>query len=297
MKNPWSVQIELTEGCNRRCKMCGIHTIMKNNFYFKFMTLELAEQISKELNEWFDHKRIEFALQGEPLLNKNSAKIIEIFRTNFPKSQLLITTNGDPILNKTKKIDKLFESGLNTLLIDAYDTYENWNEYLINSELKINTYNYFRDKPKVWAYKGYKHKEIILIEDFENNNGKTAQKRFNNQAGNVYNEELGIFPLLEPIKQRCTNVFRELVIKYDGTVTACCMDWRRELIVGKFPEQTLKNIWQSDKFNAIRQLLYNKERIIVPCCFCNYKGFRVGLVDDPEINKSNEELKKYIEDN
>ena len=27
MNNPWSIQIELVEGCNRMCKFCGINGI------------------------------------------------------------------------------------------------------------------------------------------------------------------------------------------------------------------------------------------------------------------------------
>ena len=128
--------------------------------------------------------------------------------------------------------------------------------------------------------------------------GEDRRRVLNNQAGNILPAFATSDPNLqipaEPLKLRCSNVFRELVIKYDGSCTSCCMDWKRELIMGKFPETSLKDIWNSDKFNSVRQLLYDKKRIMDPCRRCNYRGFRNGLVDDPELNLSDDELLKII---
>ena len=100
----------------------------------KFMDSVLARDIAYELNKWFDGKgkRIEFALQGEPTLNPNILEIIAEFREHYPKCQLLVSTNGDHLgfdplgvlLSKGSKVvsvEKLFESGLNILMIEAYD--------------------------------------------------------------------------------------------------------------------------------------------------------------------------------
>ena len=76
------------------------------------------------------------------------------------------------------------------------------------------------------------------------------RRKLNNQAGYVredFARELRIPILLKPLRKKCSNVFRELVIKHDGAVTACCMDWQRKLIIGRFPDQSLEEIWNSEK--------------------------------------------------
>ena len=75
-----------------------------------------------------------------------------------------------------------------------------------------------------------------------------------NHAGNVnpeVYEKYGMKKITEPLKKTCTRVFREMVIKYDGVVPICCIDWKRECPIGKFPEKSLHEIWNGKEFNAI----------------------------------------------
>ena len=79
MSIPWSIQVELSKNiCTRRCHQCGIWSVPEHSE--QFMSVELVYQISKELGKWIPKgRRIEFALQGEPLLNKDTPEIISLF--------------------------------------------------------------------------------------------------------------------------------------------------------------------------------------------------------------------------
>ena len=281
-QDPWSVQVELTCGCTRLCKFCGLRAIRRRPYEdLRFMSTELAEDIAKQLGTWFDHKRIEFALRGEPTLNPKLIEIISIFRNEFPKSQLLLSTNGDQIRKDLSTVNKLFNAGLNILLIDVYNNnYQWWREKLLS--LPYHVLDFFRDKPKVYTYRGYKHQEIILMEDISKSSGKSPIRRLNNQAGNVYCSELNIYPLKYSLKKRCSNPFREIVIFNNGNVPICCMDYREQFIIGKTPERSLQEIWNSELYNAVRVLLYYRHRIFEPCSRCNYRGYKVGLLKQPE---------------
>lgn len=304
INNVWSVQIEPTEGCSRMCNFCGIWSIWKNieDRKLKFMTVGMAEGIAKELNEWLKLCRVEFALQGEPLLNPNMIEIVKTFRSNFPKCQMLITTNGDKLKkNNTVNRDKiieLFHDGLNYLLIDVYDNNYNWWRSELEKNVDIPIFNFY-DGFNVYTYRGFKDVAIVLMDNIVKRRNENKRRILNNQAGNLDSEKIKILNLPDeffdvPIKYRCSNVFHELCIKYDGVVTACCMDWKRELIMGKFPEESLKNIWNSFKFNCLRQLLFNKERVVPPCNRCNYKGYKTGLLKDLGITLNIEELIKEV---
>jgi len=274
---PWSAQIEPTFGCCRKCHFCGIQSANLKIGEYKFMSLDLAKKIAIDLNVFLGKKRIEFALSGEPLANPNMTEIIKIFRDNYPKSQLQITTNGDLITKDL--VENLFNNGLNMLLVDCYD--KNSKSRIqtllsgLNSDIRI--YDFYKDNPKVWSYKGDKQKEIIYMDSIASNDEKDITRRLNNQAGFGKLKSNVVLPL----KVSCSNVFRELVVKYDGSVYACCMSgWipNPEMIVGKFPENSLKEIWEGDKFNSIRKILYNSERYkLNTCAKCDYKGYKNSL--------------------
>lgn len=313
--NPWSIQIESTEGCNRRCRFCGIHSLYreKADMTYKFMTVETADLISQDLDEWLPKIRIEFALQGEPLLNPNITKILEKFRNNFPKCQLMMTSNTD-MLRKgknfdTKKLMKLFTSGLNIFVADYYGekfdpTYQEFYSAfeLMSKEIGVPLFDFYKDKPTVWGYENERHQKIVTI---DNTAERDMLRTMNNQAGNTNPDFFQDISFKNRISlrmnKRCPLPFREMVIKHDGSVMMCCMDWQRENIVGKFPEQSFEEIWNSMQLNRIRKILYNKRRdLIVPCVRCDYMGLKSGLIVEPDklmdMEPTNENLLQISKD-
>lgn len=292
MNDPYNTQIELVEGCNLFCKFCGIYGIWdkKENRELKMMDIKLAESISKNLSQWWKKgKRIEFAMHGEPTLHPNILDIIKIFRNDNKNAQLQLTTNGTkltPVL-----VQKLFKNGLNLLLIDTYRTSTERKIETILQNINIPYFNYYeKDCPNPYYYNGNKQKCIILFGDLAKNNRKKMQRTICNHAGNSnekYLTKYGAKKITSPLRKKCTKPFRELIIHWDGTVPLCCMDWKHELIIGKFPiDGNLKKIWHSEIFNIFRNLLYNKQRWFRPCYKCDFTGGpRIGLLKKPELKK------------
>ena len=295
--NPWSLQVEMTQGCNRRCEICGIHSLGKEASHYKFMVPKLAEKIAVEMNEWIPKgRRIEFALQGEPTINPKASEIIHLFRDNYPKCQMMLNTNGYKL--SKERILSYFNAGLNFLLIDIYDepTMELCRKMMHwNLPIKIEDFHSGFN-----VYQNYGKPEmqrIVLMDNHKNDSWKkTRVRKINNQAGFTPIEtqkKYGIY-VDEPLKKNCSNVHRELVIKYDGLVPFCCMNWSRVNPIGKFPNQSLQELWTSPKFQAVRQMLYNKDRAFAPCDKCNYSGFKLGFIKDPEFDMSREEMLELI---
>jgi len=287
MNEPWSVQVEATFGCTRLCRFCGLRSVKNRPLEdVKFMTLETADMISKQLGEWFDHKRVEFALRGEPTLNPNITEIIKTFRVNFKKGQFMLSTNGDIIKKNPELVDMLFENGLNILMIDMYDrNYEFWHDFV--KQFNYKAYNFYEDKVTPYRYYSHKTKMIILMPDIVEHNKESSVRVLNNQAGNAYAPDLGILPLSVPLRRRCHLPFREVSIYYNGNVPICCMDYKEKFIIGNIHEKNLKEIWDSEKFNAVRKVLYYGLREkIDPCKRCNYQGNKLGLVSEPDMSLS-----------
>ena len=296
-KYPFSIQIEPTLGCNLKCNFCAMHAIKEKTKEYSFMSVATATQIATDLNNWLPPRRIEFALRGEPLLNPHIIDIVKTFRVCYPKSQLMLTTNGIILLKNSLLINDLFDAGLNLLNIDCYNnTYNKLDIIAKNSKIPVIDYYNNTTNVKLYGYNNAKIKAIFLMKDLGLYNGKKLGRSILNMAGNV-NPKI-VAPLEEPYKKKCAKTYREMSIYYNGIVPICCMDWRQELVMGKFPEQSLKDIWNSKEWEVVRELTYNKERIMRPCYMCDFGGgFRLGFLDEVKTGLSKKDkinlLKKH----
>jgi hypothetical protein len=59
----------------------------------------------------------------------------------------------------------------------------------------------------------------------------------------------------------------------------------------------LQEIWESTQLNAIRELLFRKNRNMTPCSVCSYNGgWRQGLIKAPGLRETDEELQQVVAD-
>jgi MoaA/NifB/PqqE/SkfB family radical SAM enzyme len=294
-------QIELVEGCTRRCDFCGINQIKDKCTPPNFMSVSLAEYIAAQISRDFKERiRIEFAVHGEPLLNPDIVEIIRLFRYYLPKSQLSIISNGDPLLmDKSWELNDLFEAGLNFLMVDFYDHNEDRNSRLFDVIEKTgidDIKDFYEDDVHIWGYKSSKIKEIIIVPPLAEKSGDKAIRKIHTAGGNLplevwdkYSIDKGKLPKLT----RCAKPFREMTINWKGNVSVCCEDWKQEHVIDNVVDKDIVDIWNSEKMNQYRYILYHKRRDLIPLCeLCNQMSFRVGFLkveeEYPELIPSKE---------
>ena len=269
---PQNAVIELTYGCNRRCKLCfrQVRHLKRGEYYF--MNLGTAKKIADSLKV-FDPMRLQFDYRGEPLLNPQWKKIISLFRKTLPKSQIHLITNGDLLDMETAK--QFFKIGGNILSVDCYDGsfeervnyYKSNNVFNVRIDGETDFNPYRRNNPKTT-------REMVLIPDnFAEN--KKGLRQWNNLAGNLdYKSasKLGYEPLEKPLFKPCILPFKDLVIRYNGDIRLCCLDGENNAsIFGNIHNIDVEEFWYNNsKLNLIRTLLYNKLRIHPPCNKCDY---------------------------
>jgi radical SAM protein with 4Fe4S-binding SPASM domain len=62
-----------------------------------------------------------------------------------------------------------------------------------------------------------------------------------------------------------------MAINWNGTVSACNEDWAHVTLVGDARTQSVKEIWNGDKFNAFRMMHLELKRKENPACaHCDY---------------------------
>jgi len=278
---PNTIKLEMTEGCNFRCRMCGIQGIREARGDYKFMDLETAVHIAGEISDSGWNSKIEFALRGEPLMNPHSVAIIDIFRRNLPKTHLMVTSNATPLLKPPgvhANISRLFDAGLNILALDAYkDSAKAIEQVRGYNAVEIWDYSNASKKESPYTKVKASRQRIFIMEDMEEavlTGQRVGTKIGNNHCG------AGLPTLVEPLAKRCARPFREMAIRYDGQVMLCCNDWRGIYKAGNIDDGSLEEIWNNDAFDAARKHLYHRDRNFGPCKGCDNTSFRVGILPD-----------------
>lgn len=282
INRPWSVQIEFTEGCSRRCACCGINSIRaKAGEDLRFIDRGLLEKVAKDLGQYAPTARIEIAMHGEPLLHPGYLDLVQILRCNLPKTQIQMTTNGRAMMGKMQEsLGSLFGAGLDFVILDTYEPERNALRQEARSLTSIKTRDFYKECiPEGWTpYANYRRKvarTVILMDDILAMDGVARCRVIFNHAGNG---RMGR-RLKQPLRATCTNPFREISIAYDGDVNICCMDFGHEYVAGKATRESLQEIWEGKAFEAARRMLQNKRRDFSPCGRCDHpSGPRSGLL-------------------
>ena len=241
--------------CNRKCSFCPRSD--PNYLHVnEFIDSKLIEKIAIELSEHEYSGTILFSGYVEPLLDKKIFKDIKYLKQKLPKSNIELITNGD-VLNDDRSL-KLFESGLNVLLISVYDgPKEAQNFHDMMKRIKIDS-------------KKFVIRNRYYAED------KDFGITISNRSGNLTNSEFKIAPLKEPLKLNCNYPFYTFFIDYNGDVQMCSHDWGKKMIMGNLTKNSIKEIWLSKKFNFARSKLNSKNRNFSPCNVCDVKGNLIG---------------------
>lgn len=279
---PYSIQIELNEGCNLGCSFCGLRGMReKGTQPWYRMKRETAKRIIEEIKRVGWHSRIIFSMHGEPTLNPNVIKIITMFRKALPTTVMSMMSNGYGIVHGfgdisteqtiSERVGKLMEAGLNDLIIDYYSAKgdaKTIEDALKGSEFKIE---HLASKVPLYSPKAG-HFRVLFNPPIQKE--KAINRHLCNHCG-------AAGPLdMSYQGKRCARPFRELAIRYDGSVAICCNDFRGEYPIGNIIEQSIEDIWYSKRFEAARILLYAGERSFKPCYGCNALSHRVGLLPD-----------------
>lgn len=296
---PFAVQIEASQGCNLGCDFCGIHAIgyQKKKRGVDLMSVETAEAIASQMAKLKWNPRIEFAMHGEPTMHPALDVLIATFRRHLPKAFIMVTSNGGGLLGGDVRghVTRLFESGLNTLTLDNYESV-NIVPKLVEKLLGIAYSEAFPDNhlfyPKVTDGRGavdvrfypqdktlsphsrHRGRAILVVQDISvADDGNHSH--LNNHAGSAA-------PLdFSKQGQRCAKPFREMSIRWDGSVAICCNDWPGYYRAGNVVNDGLEKVWNSPAMHAARVALYHGRRdMIAPCNGCNAVSYRVGLLPD-----------------
>ena len=224
----------------------------------------MHEKLCLELKELNYKGTIRFSGFVEPLLDKNIYNLLKMGRKYLPDCNIEMVTNGDPL--NLKRLKKLFENGLNRILISAYDGKEDADklEDLCKSA-DLSTEQYI-----------VRHRYYSEDQDF----GITLS----NRAGLMENAEYEIKALKEPLKNPCYIPSYTFFLDYQGDVLMCPHDWGKKVLLGNLTKENFLDIWFSKKSLRIRKMLNNSNRNFAPCNVCDVEGTFMGEKNSEYFN-------------
>ena len=262
---PLPTEIEISESgtCNRSCSFCPRSAA---NFVDKkeFITNDLHEKLCVELKELNYKGTIRYSGFVEPMLDKNIYNLISMVRDYLPESNIEMVTNGDPL--NLKRLKKLFDHGLNKILISSYDGKEE-TEKLEDLCIQAN----LNEKQYMVRHRYYSEEQDFGI-TLSNRSGLMADAKFKIDA------------LKEPLKKPCYIPSYTFFLDYQGDVLMCPHDWGKKVVLGDLNKEKLKDIWFSKKFMGIRKILNKSNRNFKPCNVCDVEGTFMGEKNSSYFN-------------
>jgi len=255
-----SIQFEVTNSCNLKCKMCPVNNGMKRKK--GFINFNLFKKILDE------NPKVEFGLffnWGEPLLHP---KILEMLTyAKFKGIKTFITTNIT-LLDSEEKMKKFLECDLERITI-SLDGFE-------DSYTKIRGYDYnivekrIKDLIRLRNELGLRTKidiNMVIMPETEK-----YVPEFHKKWSEVV-DRIQIQPNISftprKRKARCKEFWRgNVIILWDGKVVPCCVDYEGEMILGNANIEKLSKIWNSNKAKQYRKM-HNKKQFPKVCQNCN----------------------------
>jgi len=292
LPGPTMAQIQTIDRCNATCIMCPYSSLAKTAEASP-MDDALYLRILKELHQMGTVRDILLMLQNEPLLDRKFPDRIRIIRELFGRSVRAGTvTNGATLTSST--IDRLLASGIDyvSVSIDAIreDTFARIRQgldyrHVVRNTLSLSKYlglnrvsvRFLRQRENDGEEKAFAHYwesqgiRVVFMEPTNRAGLIQSFERITKPHARLWKKL--IYPLLNRCVPACPFPFSRMSILSDGRVILCCNDWGPHDTVGDLSRQTLKEIWNGERFNHYRQLLWTqrvKESLV--CSDCSLSG-------------------------
>ena len=268
---PTTVMVEVTNWCNLACRMCGTNEATRTK---GFMSLDIYDRIVAQ-SVALGVRNLALHTVGEPLLHGDLPEMIR--RAKAAGLHVFFSTNGMPLTDA--KVDALLDTPLDAIRIsvDAFDaeTYERVRVGGSFRRLLDNLRRLRRERDR----RGSDTRILVTAIAPEGRLSfmRGVRRVFRDLADGIYFTNLAnpggqigadVFPDSSPPASQspCRLLWRTMVVNWDGTVTACCLDFNGSIVVGDMAKDTLLDIWRGDVYKRYRQLHRRGRLDRMPLC-------------------------------
>ncbi len=289
---PKIVVLQTLNRCNCSCSMCPYSYTIANEEK-TLMSEELYEKILNEISKEKEFGTLIMAFQNEPLLDNRTIEFAKTFKNKMPNKNLELVTNGrlltkdilpdlykyfdtihislnafsketHKIVSNTESFDTIMEN------IKEITSRKEWiNKTILRFIKQKNNYHEKKKFKQYWNNVGFK------VFGFDVNNRLSKVKSFSEEiqvprSSKTFIKMKALKYLGKIILPTCPIPFLCFYIKANGDVVQCFNDWSGNNILGNVKENSIKYIFNSDKYLHVRKLLIeNKLDESVICNNCD----------------------------
>ena len=271
---PLYLLIEPVSACNLRCIMCfQIDESFTNSNLMGMMDIKLFKNIIDQAVKG-GTKAITLASRGEPTLHPKLGEMLEYCSGKF--FEIKINTNATKLSEKL--IHQILKSGVTIMVfsVDSYkkDEYETIRVNGIFEEIvkNVKKFKEIREKfypnsiceTRISGVKVDKKQDPIKFKNFWKDYVDNVVMVTMENRWDTYHNPKEIMA-----SEACFYLWERMYIWYDGLCNPCDVDYKSELSAGTLKEQTIREIWNSKKFNDLREMHLNgKRNKVYPCDRC-----------------------------
>lgn len=272
---PLRIDIELTNHCNIRCSFCPREHLKKKK---GFMNMELYMKIINNIRE--DGRKVHIFLHGfgEPLLHPRLIDMINYAKEKKVAKTIQFSTNG-LLLKKGGVAEGLVKAGLDEITVSVDAVSEISYRQLKGVELGViegNVRGLMELKKKMGVTKPHVRAKIM----FRDNNRRekasflrkwraladSATVDWYSNWGGMLGSEIGKDSLS---RYSCAPLWYALVVRWDGTSVACCVDINGYYPTGDLNKDSISEVWNGDRMKVIRQMhISNSYERLLLCKEC-----------------------------
>ncbi len=272
---PIYVLIEPVSTCNIRCTMCfQIDKTFTKKPFMGTMSLDFFKKIIDDCSK-NGTKAITLASRGEPTLHPKLSEMLEYVSGKFLEVKL--NTNATKL--NEKLIRKILETGVNEVVYSVDESDEKKYEKIrVGGKFKevlsnIQNFQRIRDKEFPNSKTSTRISGVLVNKDQDKKKITEFWKQYVDHVvfvkeqvrWDTYNNQP------DGLNSPCMYLWERMYVWFDGTINPCDVDYKSELSTGKlnYSENSIKDLWNSEPFQILRQKHLNNERqTIKPCDRC-----------------------------
>jgi MoaA/NifB/PqqE/SkfB family radical SAM enzyme len=286
---PTHLDLELSSACNLHCPMC--HTVYIGDPSFKkYKEQRMKDALMdfsvyrKAINEAVNYEHffsIKLNYRGESTLHPDIVEMIQ-YAKNKGVYDIMLNSNGN---HDFDLIEKMVDAGLTWLSIslDAINP-ETYKKIRAGGDFFIA----YANAISMCRFSGKLNLQVSFVHQKKNDAEKDEFIKFWNKMpinkitiGDFYNPaefitNISAFEVKQYHKMQkftCPQLWQRILIMCDGKIFPCChaFDEPDDLYLGRFPETSIKEAWDSEKLKKIREIHISGDYSeIKTCSTCAY---------------------------
>ncbi len=272
---PIHLDIETTNACNLKCPMCP-RTIgeVEKTGKVGFMDFELYKSlIDQGVENGLCSVKLNYL--GEPLIHPD---VVEQVSYAKEKGVIEVMFNTNAVALTEDMSRKLLDAGLDSIFFSVDSPYpEKYNQIRIGADFQRVVAN-IKKFVELRNELGYKHVQTRASMVVMGNPREELEDYKKFGFGVLGIDLVGYGELIDYTKEWkgypeyynpnfvCAQLFQRMFIMWDGIVTLCCVDNKRESIMGDARKEKLKDIWHNEKYEKIRSAHIASRYSEIPIC-------------------------------